>query len=166
MRPSLVILSFLTATSAHIAASAQTLSSNRLEAGNRISENLPEISPELIDSLNQYQNTRGAAFAGWTTNGCMLISTRFADTAQAHRVCDPLGMREQLSFFKEPVVGITASPAKAWRHGFVFTKDKGGDEFSQLYWYDAQTRGISLLTDGKRSQNSGTVLNADGSLMS
>jgi len=74
-------------------------------------------------------------------------------------------MREQLSFYKEPVAGITASPAKAWRHGFVFAKDKGGDEFSQSYWYDAQSRGVSILTDGKRSQNSGTVLNLDGSLM-
>ena len=169
MRPSLVILSFFTAASVNLTvntfASAQTPASNRLETGNRITENLPEIPSELIESLNQYQNTRGASFAGWTTNGCMLISTRFADTAQAHRVCEPLGMREQLSFFKEPVVGITASPTKAWRHGFVFAKDKGGDEFSQLYWYDAQTRAISLLTDGKRSQNSGTVLNADGSLM-
>ncbi|MES2046804.1 MAG: prolyl oligopeptidase family serine peptidase [Pseudomonadota bacterium] len=163
MRPSLVILSFLAAASLPV--SAQTPNPIRLEAGNRITENLPEIPAELIENLNQYQNTRGASFAGWTTNGCMLISTRFADTAQAHRVCDPLGMREQLSFYKEPVVGITASPAKASRHGFVFAKDKGGDEFSQLYWYDAQTRAISLLTDGKRSQNSGTVLNTDGSLM-
>jgi len=84
MRTYLVILSLIAVATS--IAHAQTSSSNRLEAGNRISENLPEIPPELIDSLNQYQNTRGASFAGWTTKGCMFISTRFADTGQAHRV--------------------------------------------------------------------------------
>ena len=144
---------------------ANAASPERIESGNRISENLPEIPAELIDSLNQYQNTRGAGFAGWTTDGCLLISTRFAETGQAHRVCQPMGMREQLTFYKEPVGGITPSPAKAWRPGFVFSKDKGGDEFSQLYWFDYPSRTTTLLTDGKRSQNGGTVLNEDGSLM-
>ena len=137
----------------------------RLEIGNRISENVPEIPQSLIDSLNQYQNTRGANFAGWSTDGCLLISTRFAETVQAHRVCAPLGMRDQLTFYKEPVSGITPSPAKAWRHGFVFGKDKGGDEFSQLYWFDYASRSTTLLTDGKRSQNSGALISNDGGLL-
>ncbi|KAF1717128.1 hypothetical protein CSC74_07685 [Pseudoxanthomonas yeongjuensis] len=137
----------------------------RKEQGNRITENVPEIPAELIDRLNRYQNTRGASFAGWTGDGCLLISTRFAETAQAHRVCQPMGAREQLTFYPEPVAGIAPSPAKAWREGFVFAKDKGGDEFSQLYWFDAQTRSIALLTDGKRTQNGGVVLSHDGGLM-
>ena len=127
MRTTLLALTLLAAVAPSIHAA------ERIDVGNRISENLPEIPAELIDSLNQYQNTRGAGFAGWTGDGCILISTRFAETAQAHRVCQPLGMREQLTFYKEPVAGITASPAKAQRQGFVFAKDKGGDEFSQLY---------------------------------
>lgn len=133
--------------------------------GNRTSENIPEIPGALLEQLNRYQNTRGAGLAGWTKDGCLLISTRFAETAQAHRVCQPLGMREQLTFYPEPVGGITPSSAKAWRDGFVFAKDKGGDEFSQLYWFDNATRSISLLTDGKRSQNGGSTLSRDGSLM-
>jgi dipeptidyl aminopeptidase/acylaminoacyl peptidase len=137
----------------------------RKEQGNRITENVPEIPAELIERLNRYQNTRGASFAGWTKEGCLLISTRFAETAQAHRVCQPLGMREQLTFYPEPVAGITPSPAEAWREGFVFAKDKGGDEFSQLHWFDAQTRSITLLTDGKRTQNGGVALSRDGGLM-
>lgn len=137
----------------------------REEQGNRITENVPEIPAELIERLNRYQNTRGASFAGWTKEGCLLISTRFAETAQAHRVCQPLGMREQLTFYPEPVAGITPSPTEGWREGFVFAKDKGGDEFSQLYWFDTQTRSITLLTDGKRTQNGGVVLSRDGSLM-
>jgi dipeptidyl aminopeptidase/acylaminoacyl peptidase len=159
MRKLILLSSFLAASITNAA------TPERIDSGNRISENLPEIPAELIDSLNQYQNTRGASFSGWTIDGCMLISTRFADTAQAHRVCQPMGMREQLTFFKEPVAGMTPSPKNAWRHGFVYSKDKGGDEFSQLFWFDYATRTSTLLTDGKRSQNGGTVLSDDGALM-
>ena len=137
----------------------------RIEQGNRISENVPEIPVELIDRLNRYQNTRAASVAGWTRDGCLLISTRFAETAQAHRVCQPLGMREQLTFYAEPVAGLTPAPPKAWHDGFVFAKDKGGDEYSQLYWFDAPTRSTTLLTDGKRTQNGGTVISRDGRLV-
>ena len=133
--------------------------------GNRTSENIPDIPAALVEQLNRYQNTRGAGLAGWTKDGCLLISTRFAETAQAHRVCQPLGMREQLTFYPEPVGSIRPAPANAWRDGFVFAKDKGGDEFSQLYWFDNPTRSITLLTDGKRSQNGGTTLSRDGRLM-
>ena len=83
--------------------------------GNRTSENIPAIPAELLEQLNRYQNTRGAGLAGWTKDGCLLVSTRFAETAQAHRVCEPLGMREQLTFYPEPIGGITPAPAKAWR---------------------------------------------------
>ena len=137
----------------------------REQQGTRISENIPPIPPELVERLNRYQNTRGAGVAGWTRDGCLLISTRFAETAQAHRVCQPLGMREQLTFYPEPVGGLTPAPANASRDGFVFAKDKGGDEFAQLYWFDAQTRATTLLTDGKRSQNGGTVISRDGALL-
>lgn len=137
----------------------------RETVGNRTTENVPSIDPALIEQLNRYQNTRGASVEGWTNDGCLLISTRFAETAQVHRACQPLGMREQLTFYPEPISGVTASPAKAWRKGFVFAKDKGGDEFSQLYWFDEATRSTTLLTDGKRSQNGGTTLTRDGGLM-
>lgn len=148
-----------------LATFAQTSGVQREVVGNRTSENIPAIPAELIERLNRYQNTRGASVAGWTRDGCLLISTRFAETAQAHRVCQPLGMREQLTFYPEPVAGIVPAPTRAWRDGFVFAKDKGGDEFSQLYWFDYATRSTTLLTDGKRSQNGGTMLNRDGSLM-
>ncbi|MFT4179163.1 MAG: S9 family peptidase [Thermomonas sp.] len=150
---------------AALPAFAQTAEVKREVAGNRTSENIPPIPAELLEQLNRYQNTRGAGVAGWTKDGCLLISTRFAETAQVHRVCQPLGMREQLTFYPEPVSGITPSPARASRDGFVFAKDKGGDEYSQLYWFDAQTRATTLLTDGGRSQNGGTTLSADGGLM-
>src|SRR5690606_9188567 len=82
----------------------------RKEQGNRVTENIPEIPAELIERLNRYQNTRGASVSGWTKQGCLLVSTRFAETSQVHRVCEPLGMREQLTFHPEPVAGVTVSP--------------------------------------------------------
>ena len=144
---------------------AQTGAVERKQVGNRVTENVPEIPADLVERLNRYQNTRGAGVGGWTKDGCLLVGTRFAETNQVHRVCEPLGMREQLTFYPEPVAGVVPSPPGAWREGFVFAKDRGGDEFSQLYWFDALTRSTTLLTDGKRSQNGGTVLNRDGSLM-
>lgn len=81
------------------------------------------------------------------------------------RVCQPLGMREQRAFHPEPVAQVTAAPADAPRQGFVFARDRGGDEFSQLHWFDEQSRETRLLTDGGRNQNGNIVLSADGTLM-
>jgi len=164
---SITLTALALATALPLTTHAQAARRNvvREETGNRVSENIPAIPAELIEQLNRYQNTRSAALAGWTKDGCLLISTRFAETAQAHRVCQPLGMREQLTFYPEPVSGLTPAPTQAWRDGFVFGKDKGGDEFSQLYWFDAQTRTTTLLTDGKRTQNGGTLLSRDGALL-
>jgi dipeptidyl aminopeptidase/acylaminoacyl peptidase len=162
LAPSALALAFAAFALASPSASAQAA---RVEQGNRVSENLPEIPGGLLERLNRYQNTRGASVAGWLGNECILISTRFAETAQAHRVCQPMGAREQLTFYPEPIAGLTPAPAEAWRQGFVFAKDRGGDEFSQLYWFDQASRTATLLSDGKRSQNGGTVLSGDGGLM-
>ncbi len=137
----------------------------REEVGTRISENIPAIPPELTERLNRYQNTRGAAVADWTHDGCLLISTRFAETSQAHQVCAPLGMREQLTFYNEPVGSLTSAPSASSRNGFVFSRDVGGDEFSQLFQFDFANRETALLTDGKRSQNRGPLFSADGNLL-
>jgi dipeptidyl aminopeptidase/acylaminoacyl peptidase len=133
--------------------------------GNRTSENIPPLPAELVVQLTRYQNTRGAAVAGWTGDGCLIISTRFAETAQAHRVCQPLGMREQLTFYAEPISNLAPAPALSGRKGFVFGKDQGGDEFSQLYWFDLDTRVATLLTDGRRSQNRNPLFSRDGRLL-
>lgn len=132
----------------------------REEVGNRVSENLPAIPAELVESLSQYQNTRGATFQGWLADGSLLVSTRFGDTAQVHRVSRPLGMREQLTFYREPVRGTGVRPGDAGR-GFVFSKDTGGDEFFQIHYYDLDSRQARRLTDGS-SRNEGALWSHDG----
>ena len=149
------------ALSCAASAFAQTPAVQRTETGNRISENVPAIPPALLEQLNRYQNTRGASFAGWTREGCMLVGTRFAETTQAHRVCEPMGMREQLTFYPEPVNSLSTAPLKSNLDGFVFGKDVGGNEFWQLHWFDLKTRATTLLTDGK-ARNQSPLFARDG----
>ena len=53
-----------------------------------------------------YMEFRTAGFAGWNARDrSMLITTRFGNTNQLHRVAMPMGDREQLSFEAEPVGG-------------------------------------------------------------
>jgi dipeptidyl aminopeptidase/acylaminoacyl peptidase len=140
---------------------AQRENVQREEQGNRISENIPSIPPELIEQLNRYQNTRGAGFSGWIDDDCALIATRFAETNQAHRVCAPMGMREQLTFYPEPINSLTTAPAGSNLDGFAFGKDVGGNEFWQLHWFDLASRETVLLTDGK-SRNQAPLFSHDG----
>lgn len=140
---------------------AETPAVARVEVGNRVSENLPEVPAELIERLDRYQNTRGASFAGWLEDGSLVVTTRFAETNQAHRVRMPMGMREQLTFYREPINAVGTAPAKG-ADGFVFGKDVGGSEFWQLFWYDLASRDVTLLTDGQRSQNTTPLWSHDG----
>jgi dipeptidyl aminopeptidase/acylaminoacyl peptidase len=136
----------------------------RIEVGNRVTEGVPELPADLIERLDRYQNTRPSNFAGWASDGELLIGTRFGETNQVHRVRAPLGMREQLTFHREPVSSVRAQPGSNGR-GFVFGKDVGGSEFWQLYHYDLESRSTRLLTDGGRSRNEQPIWSPDGRLI-
>jgi len=65
---------------------------------------VPQLPPELRARTDQYLNVRSATLADVSEDGqTMLISTRFASTAQLHLVETPLGMRTQITFGDEPV---------------------------------------------------------------
>lgn len=119
----------------------------RVERGNLVLENVPEIPASVVERLNQYQNVRSASFAGWLPDGSILITTRFADTTQAHRVRRPLGARNQVTFFDEPIRGVSTSPDESL-NGFLYLYDIGGSEFHQIYWFDLAGGESALLTDG------------------
>src|SRR5437868_4438003 len=89
----------------------------------------------------------------------MLISTRFADTAQIHLVKMPGGARTQLTFYPDSVSGAQYSPASG--NSFVFSKDIGGNEFFQVYRFNNESGDVTLLTDGK-SRNVAAVWSYDG----
>jgi dipeptidyl aminopeptidase/acylaminoacyl peptidase len=118
------------------------------ERGNLVLDNIPPVETPLTAKLDDYVNARGASFVDWLPDGGMLIATRFADVEQLHRVAMPLGMREQLTFSREPV-SVARSPQSAVAPGFVFLRDVGGNEMSQVYWYDTATRAVRMISDGK-----------------
>ncbi|MBS3960041.1 MAG: S9 family peptidase [Xanthomonadaceae bacterium] len=153
-------LALLLPATALAAATATTPPVQREVVGNRISENIPAPPPELLERLNRYQSTRGASFAGWTPDGAILVTTRFGETNQVHRIAQPLGMREQITFHREPAMAVQARPGTP---GFVFGRDQGGSEFWQLYRYDLATREATRITDGLRSRNEAPLWSHDGS---
>jgi len=132
----------------------------RKEVGNLVMENIPEIPQQLKDRIFQYQNTRSASLQDWLHDGGILISTRFGETAQFHKVSKPGAYREQITFFNEPVGGATLCPNKN-KNIFLFTKDVGGGEFYQIFSYDLDKASYKMLTDGK-SSNGGVNWNNKG----
>lgn len=127
--------------------------------GNVVLEGVPEVPPSLVAELNRFQSVRSAGFQDWTADGKgIYVSTRFGDVSQVHRVDFPGGARHQLTFFREPVSGITRRPG---RSEFVFAMDEGGSEFYQLFLYDAATGEHRRLTDGS-SRNGAPVWSEDG----
>jgi dipeptidyl aminopeptidase/acylaminoacyl peptidase len=132
----------------------------RKEVGNLVMENIPEIPQQLKDRIFQYQNTRSASLQDWLHDGGILISTRFGETAQFHKVQKPGAYREQITFFNEPVGGATLCPDKN-KNIFLFTKDVGGGEFYQIFSYDLDKASYKMLTDGK-SSNGGVNWNNKG----
>ncbi len=133
---------------------------DRRQVGNLVYEDIPPV-PEAIESrLAQYLEVRSASFQGWLSDGGALVSTRFGETAQIHRVAQPGAAREQLTFFREPVPSALVSPDSD-RPGFLYLRDAGGSEFWQLYFFDLASGRSELLSDGT-ARNSSPVWDRDG----
>ncbi len=123
-------------------------------------EEMPPIPLAIAESARPYLESRGAGFAGWDPNArAVLISTRFANVSQLHRVAQPMGARAQISFEAEPVSG-TYAPTKG--DVIVVSKDRGGDEYYQLH--SLKNGRLTLLTDGK-SRNERGAWSEDGALL-
>ena len=116
----------------------------RRERGSLLFDNIPAADPALTARLHHYLESRQATLLDWLPDGSLLIATRFGDTEQVHRVAAPLQAREQLTFYAEPVSYARAAPAGG---GFVFLRDQGGNENSQVY-YQAADGDVRQLTHG------------------
>ncbi len=114
------------------------LSQTTREVGSLVLQDIPEIPDFLSERLYQYQNTRSAGLDGWLPGGSgMLITTRFGNTGQFHVVNQPMGARKQITFYDEPVGEAAICPLPE-RNVFLFTRDAGGNEFSQIFWYNME----------------------------
>ncbi len=132
----------------------------RQERGNLILEDIPATDAAQVATLDNYLAGRSAAFVDWLPDGSMLVSTRFGDTAQLHRVREPLGARQQLTFEREPV-STASAPRTGASQGFVYLRDRGGDENAQIYYRDLTSGASQLVSDGK-SRNTAAVWSRDG----
>ena len=128
--------------------------------GNLVMEDVPAIPQSVVADLNRYQNTRSASFQGWDKEGQgIYVSTRFGDVSQVHYVANPGGARSQVTFFEEPVGGISRQPRGS---RFVFTMDAGGSEFSQIFMLNPTgVEDAVMLTDGE-SRNGAVVWDRSG----
>lgn len=127
--------------------------------GNLIMEDIPAIPDAIVDDLNRFQNVRSASFRDWAENGQgVYISTRFGDVNQIHRVDMPGGARHQITFYKEPVGGVSRQPGG---RNLIFTRDTGGSEFTQIFMLDLADGSTKMLTDGE-SRNGATLWDRQG----
>jgi hypothetical protein len=124
-------------------------------------DGLPQIPRTLFERVNRYNESRSAVLLDWgPAQREILISTRFGDVPQLHRVNMPGGDRRQLTFFPDRMGEGLFNPTNA--DEISFTKDTGGGEFYQLYLDDLHSGKITLLTDGSRSRNTSAVWSHDG----
>jgi dipeptidyl aminopeptidase/acylaminoacyl peptidase len=126
---------------------------------NLTAEEIPAIPVSLVEELAPYTEFRTATLIDWhPTRREILISTRFGQAPQIHRVTQPGGARTQLTFYADRVTGGRYRPDGS---SFLFSKDIGGGEWYQIYNYDTSTGRATLLTDGK-SRNMGGLWSRDG----
>lgn len=114
--------------------------------GQLILRGVPDIPPELVGRLKQYQNVRAAAFLDWTRDGKgIFIRTRFGDVSQVHRVFTAGGLRQQLTWYTEPV-GEVQRRGKS--RELAISMDQGGGEQDQIFLFDPKNGTTRMLTDG------------------
>ncbi len=152
MKQTVILAGFVALLLLSSAAPAQ-VTTTETNNGNLVMQDVPEIPAALVASLNRYQNVRSARFLDWTQDGDgIFVSTRFGDVNQVHRVSQPGGAREQITFFHEPVGSLQRQPGGS---KMVFTMDAGGSEFSQIFLLDpAANDDAVMLTDGKSRNDS------------
>lgn len=127
--------------------------------GNLVMSGIPEIPKRIAEDLNRYQNVRSAAFVEWSQDGqSVFVSTRFGEVNQLHRVSSPGGARYQLTFFDEPISGISRQPGGS---RMTFTMDAGGNEFSQIFTLDPSDGSSTMISDGE-SRNGAVLWNHAG----
>jgi len=129
-------------------------------------DGIPPIPVTIADETGRYGDYRSARFAEWHPERLeMLITTRFGNTSQIHRVAAPGAFREQLTFFDEPVRGLSSYVAGGPDGDFfTYVRDVGGGEFYQLYRHDVAGRRSTLLTDGIKRHGGGVLSDNSGLL--
>jgi dipeptidyl aminopeptidase/acylaminoacyl peptidase len=134
----------------------------RVQEGNLVMENIPEIPPAVRERLRQYQNVRSASLSDFAPDGGIYILTRFGETSQIHHVAKPMGARRQVTFYYERTSGASVRPDGSGQ--FMFARDVGGDEFFQGFLFDPATSTSIQFTENQ-TRNQGFTWSPDGKLV-
>ena len=126
-----------------------------------IEENIPQIPIAISEQADRYTQVRQAGFLDWhPSRREMLISTRFGDVPQVHRLGAPGAARTQLTFYPDRIGSAQYEPVNG--NYFIFSKDIGGGEWFQFYRYEVNTGDVTLLTDGKSRNLDAVFANHSG----
>src|SRR3954454_13060587 len=110
IRPFTILL-FAVSVTAAIA--AEPASKTLTPAENLVIDGIPPIPAELVEQIGRYTESRTAAVQDWHPSKTeMLITTRFGDVPQVHRVSTPGGARPQLTFFSDRIDAATFEPIR------------------------------------------------------
>jgi len=137
---------------------------NKRQIGQLLLENIPVREGVFRVKMKNYLSVRPTYLQSLADDSeTILITTRFGDTMQLHIVNQPMGMRQQITFFDQPILGASFVPGSKGRC-LIFSQDSDGYENWQLYHLDLKTGQTTLLTDGK-SRHESPVLSHDGRLL-
>jgi dipeptidyl aminopeptidase/acylaminoacyl peptidase len=119
--------------------------------GQLLMEDIPEIPAALPGILARYQDLRTTLFVAWTPDSKnIIVKTQNGEVTQLHLVSKPGGARSQLTFGNEPVGEVLAQPRGDL---LALTRDKGGNEFDQVYLLDTTDGSVRRLSDGQGLNN-------------
>ncbi len=131
-------------------ATGATAQPPRREVGNIVYDGAPATPAALQAAIAPYYNARTATFQDWLPDGSMLITTRFGDTYQVHRVARPGGARTQLTFFPEPINNARVLPGTST---YLYPRDVGGAEYYQAYIRTLTGAETQLTAPNTRNQS-------------
>ena len=145
--PALVLAAACAAPPAPVAPAASSAGANLAANANLVVEGIPPIPMSLVAEVEKYTDFRGHNFVDWhPTQREMLVAHRKqgSNTPQLFRLRSPLSALEPLTEGSEPVTSGSFEPIQG--RYIVFERDTGGNEASQLYRLDLDTRAVTLLT--------------------
>ncbi len=113
-----------------------------------------------IPGIQQYLQIRSASSGVFSADGeNVVFSTNITGTPQLWKVPTAGGWPEQLTFEDDKVTGAFRLPAG---RGWIFQRDRGGDERTQLHWMSPDGKKIRALTANPKAIHSLGALRSDG----
>ena len=127
-----------------------------LPNANLTTDGMPSIAASIAERAAPYNDFRGHGFVDWHPNEpVMLIRHREAgaNTSQIYRLASPGGKLEKLTDFPDPISAASFNPLDG--KYIIYARDSGGNEATQIYRLDLETRQSALLsTPDERSSAS------------